>query len=204
MDILLSCQGADDFEECISNMWDGCSAINGYSYINVHGIGIVEVPTEIPTVSSDLENMFCKQTPGSRYMPAGHYIGGSLLVLGGQSSSSTILHRDVWSRDDSAPLATIKDKPKSGSSQSIFRFECDEDGALQFEYKIFDFTERLDVTPWLVSVKEQEVDISWLDSKRGGPGSGFYTLYVRAGETRTYAVFSMSLLQMLKIINFTS
>ena len=194
VDILLSCQGTDDFEECISNMWDGCSAINGYSYINVHGIGIVEVPTEIPTVSSDLENMFCKQTPGPRYMPTGHYISGSLLILGGQSSTSTILHRDVWSRDDSAPLATIKVKPKSGSSQSIFRFECDEDGALQFEYKIFDFTERLDVTPWLVSVNEQEVDISWLDSKKGGPGSGFYTLYVRAGETRTYEVFSMSLL----------
>ena len=73
-------------------------------------------------------------------------------------------------------------QPKSGSSQSTFLFECNEDGALKFEYKIFDFTERLDITPWLAALKDQVVEVSWLDSKKGGPGSGFYTLYLRAGE----------------------
>ena len=177
-----SCRNLDNEEECIVEKWDGCSSIEGYQYINVHGIGSVRVPTVTHDFSSDLENMFCKQTPGSRYMAAGLYADAKVLILGGQGSNPNVLYRDVWSRDDSTPLATIKTKPKSDSSQSTFLFECDEDGALQFEYKIFDFTERLDVTPWLPAINNEPVDVSWLDSKKGGPGSSLYTLYLRAGE----------------------
>ena len=127
--------------------------------------------------------MHCKQTPGERYMATGTFVDGHVLILGGQGANPKQLHRDVWSRDDSVPVASIKSKPKTGTSQSKFLFECDEDGALQFEYKIFDYTERLEVTPWLVAFKDQEVDVSWLDSKKGGPGSGYYTIYLRAGES---------------------
>jgi len=177
-----SCQALDTTEECIAQEWDGCNTIEGYSYINIHGLGTVTVPADKPDTSDDLENMYCKQTPGPRYMSAGQYIDGNVILLGGQGASSTELHQDVWSRDNSAPIARIKMKPKSQSSQSKFLFECDEDGALQFEYKLFDLTERLDVTPWLSAMKDDIVDFSWLDTKKGGPGSGWYTLYLRAGE----------------------
>lgn len=166
----------------IKAQWDGCQQIKENPYINIHGIGNVPVPLNKPDTSSDLENMFCKQTPGSRYMAAGEYVDGKVLLLGGQGSVLNALQRDVWSRDSKPPLATIKLKPKSRSSQSNFLFDCDEDGALQFEHKLFDLTERLDVTPWQPSRRGDVVDVSWLDTKKGGPGSGLYTLYVRAGK----------------------
>ena len=179
-DVTYHCDVNVDSEDCMN--WDGCKSIGGYNYINVHGIGNVPVPGNTPEPALDLQNMFCKQTPGERYLAAGLFTGGKVLLLGGQASSANNLKRDVWYRDSKPPLATIKVKPKSRTSQSQFSFECDEDGALQFEYKIFDLIERLDVTPWQTSIKEDSVDIAWLDTKKGGPGSGWYTLYVRAGE----------------------
>ena len=170
-------------EQDIKVQWDGCQPIKDFNYINIHGIGNVPVLPDSQDPSSDLENMFCKQTPGSRYMSAGQYIDGKVLILGGsQGKVPSALQRDVWSRDSKPPLAAIKVKPRSRSSQSQFVFECNEDGALQFEHKIFDMTERLDVTPWQPSRVGDLVDVSWLDTKRGGPGSGLYTLYLRAGE----------------------
>ena len=64
------------------------------------------IPRKISDIFSDLENMYCKQTPGQRYMSAGQYVDGNVLLLGGQGADSEILHRDVWSRDNSAPVAT--------------------------------------------------------------------------------------------------
>ncbi len=167
--------------DCISKVWDGCEALDFISYIDIHGIGIVTVPSDVYDTSDDLENMFCRQTPGPRYMAAGQFIDGKALILGGRGDHPGHLYRDVWSRDSTIPRASMKIKPNTKSSQSVFVFECDEDGAMQFEYKIFDINERLDVTPWLPAMKDENVDISWLDTKKGGPGSGWYTMYVRGG-----------------------
>lgn len=167
-------------EQYISQQWDGCQAIDGYSYIDVHGIGIVTVPTNKYDISADLENMFCKQKAGSRYMATGQFVDGKVLILGGQHPLREYLYQDVWSRDNSFPRASMSTVPSAHSSQSTFVFDCDEDGAVQFEYKLFDPDERIDITPWLSARKGEHVDVSWLDSKKGGPGSGLYTMYLRA------------------------
>jgi hypothetical protein len=170
----------DDLKKCIVQNWNGCDPIPGYQHIDIHGIGMVDVPSFEYDISSDLENMHCKQTVGDRYLAAGAFIDGKAIVLGGRGSNSTNIYQDVWSRDVTNPIATINMKPKSHSSQSKFTFECSKDGVAQFEYKVFDFVERLDVTPWILAAKDEVVDISWLDTKQGGPGSGWYTMYVRA------------------------
>lgn len=185
-DISDLCQDSIDPDSCILNTWDGCRPINDYTQIDIpfiHGSS-VSVPAVKLNHTNDLQNMHCKYTPGPRYMASGQYAGGKVLILGGQGNNPNKLYRDVWYRDDSHPTTIIKKKPKSKSSSATFVFESNEDGALQFEYKIFDQTERLDVTPWITCLKDELIDVSWLDSKKGGPGSGWYTMYVRSGETQ--------------------
>jgi hypothetical protein len=183
-DIMELCQDSIDPDACVANAWDGCRQIHGYTHIKIPFIsdGSVPVPVVKHNYNDDLENMHCKYTPGPRYMASGEFIDGKVLILGGQGNNPNKLYRDVWYRDDSHPTTVIKKKPKSKSSSATFLFESMEDGALQFEYKIFDHTERLDVTPWITCLKDELIDVSWLDSKKGGPGSGWYTLYVRSGE----------------------
>ena len=159
--------------------WNGCSPLQGYTSINVHGLGQIPVPQSAEDIQYDLQEMHCRQTPQKRFMASGAFVDGKVLVLGGTGENS-YLYKDTWSRDESFPQSSMAVRPKSYSSRSIFMFESNEDGVFQFEYKIFDAKERLDVTPWLVTTLSEGVDISWLDSKLGGPGSGLYTLYVRA------------------------
>lgn len=166
-------------DQCVSQKWNGCDPIPGYKYLDIHGIGIVEVPYETNDVSSDLENMHCKSAMDGRYMAAGAYIDGKPLVLGGRGSDMS-LYQDVWARDVYNPVAVIDQKPLSFTPQSKFTFQSSKDGVFRFEYKLFDLTERLDVTPWMISTYGETADVSWLDTKEGGPGSGWYTIYVRA------------------------
>ena len=167
-------------ERCLLKHWDGCAPLDGYTRIDVEGIGFVTVPKSQGDATVDVENMYCKQIPGPRYFTAGAFIDGKVMIMGGKGADWKHLYQDVWSRDGSYPQASIKVSPASDSTQSQFIFDSDEDGANQFEYKIFDNVERLDVTPWLPALSNETVDVSWLDSKKGGPGSGWYTLYLIA------------------------
>ncbi|GFH59666.1 hypothetical protein CTEN210_16142 [Chaetoceros tenuissimus] len=174
------CKGSEFQQNCIEKEWDGCSPVEGYSYIDIHGIGDVEIPQKEPSFLEDLETMFCKQTIGERFMSSGEFVGSKLFLMGGKGQETdSSRYSNVWFRDNTFPKAYFAKKPKSKTSQSKFRFECNDDGVV-FEYKIVDYSERLDVTPWMLVQKDEEVDISWLDSKKGGPGSGWYSIYVRA------------------------
>lgn len=164
---------------CIVENWDGCTPLPNHTIIDVHGIGDVPVPSRIDDSSSDLEEMHCKQDPTQRYSSAGIFVDGKTFLMGGQGKNST-LFQDTWSRDDNFPRSNMKIKPTSRSTQSKFVFDSDEDGATQFEYKLLDSIERLHVTPWLKTTVDEIIDVSWLDSKKGGPGTGWYTLYLRA------------------------
>ncbi len=172
-----------DEEKCIVQNWDGCSPLPNFSKIDVHGLGLVSVPMAEEDPSSDLEEMHCKQTPGPRFLAAGTFVDGRVLLMGGKGSNLKSLYQDVWSRDDTAPRSSMKVKPTTNSIQSKFVFDSDEDGAIQFEYKLVDSVERLDVTSWILANTNDVVDVSWLDTKKGGPGSGWYTLYLRAIDT---------------------
>lgn len=172
------CQSDD--KNCLVKQWDGCAPLANYSTIDVYGLGLVDVPRVEADASSDAEEIYCKQTPGPRYLSAATFVDGKLLIMGGKKSNLSSLYRDVWSRDNKLPQSNMKLKPISHSTQSQFSFESDEDGATEFEYKLFDSEERLDVTPWLRASGDEIIDVSWLDAKKGGPGSGWYTMYLRA------------------------
>lgn len=178
------CKGSEFQQKCIEKEWDGCSPVQGFSYIDIHGIGDVEIPTDELSFVEDLETMFCKQIIEERFMSSGEFVGSKLFLMGGKGQETdSSRYSNVWFRDDDFPQAYFEKKTISKTSQSKFRFECNDDGVV-FEYKIVDYSERLDVTPWMLVQKDEEVDISWLDSKKGGPGSGWYTIYVRAGTSR--------------------
>jgi hypothetical protein len=172
------CGVGDDTKPCERGDWDGCSPIHGVSVVDVFGLGDVDVPHYSNNISNIIQELFCLQRPGRRYMGAAQFMDGKVLVMGGVGSEGMLLHRDTWTRDDKRPKAVITTKPRSRSPQSQFFFDSNEAGAHVFEYKII--SDDTDITPWLITTKNRGVDISWLDNKRGGPGRGWYTLYTRA------------------------
>ena len=68
--------------------------------------------------------------------------------------------------------------PASLTPQYSFSFDSNLDGAHVFEYKLF--REQEHITNWTITTSSIGADVSWLDDKKGGPGKGWYTLYVRA------------------------
>ena len=174
---------------CREHDWDGCSPIDDLKVVNVERIGDVIVPQILPDIAEDLEDLECRQIPSARSMASGIFLRDKIMIFGGKgalignskySPSTFYLYQDVWTRDDKIPQARISVKPRSHTSNSIFHFESDYPGAYLFEYKIIDRSERLHVTPWLLTTSEQGADVSWLDDKKQGPGKGTYILYLRA------------------------
>ena len=172
------CGRGGDTKPCVASDWDGCTPIPGVSAVDIHGLGDVAVPQTEHNVSHVMEEMFCRQVPGDRYLGASAFLDNKVVVLGGMANNGTHLYRDVWSRDEVFPHAIITTKPESQSPQSTFFFDSNEAGAHVFEYKIL--RDGVDVIPWTVTTKTLGVDVSWLDDKKGGPGKGWYTLFVRA------------------------
>ena len=172
------CGRGGESKPCVRGDWDGCTPIPGVSKVDVHGLGDVVVPQHLPNVSSVLEEMFCRQVPGARYLGAAEFLDSKLVLLGGIGSNSTRLYRDVWTRDDVFPQAFITTKPLSQSPQSKFYFDSNEAGAHVFEYKLL--RNGTDIIPWTITTKHLGADVSWLDDKKGGPGKGWYILFLRA------------------------
>jgi len=172
------CGVGDDTKPCERGDWDGCSPIPDVSVVDVFGLGDVDVPQVLHNISNITQEIFCLQVPGSRYMGAAEFIDSKVVVMGGVGRGDMVLHRDSWTRDDKNPKAVITTKPRSRSPQFQFFFDSNEAGAHVFEYKIMRY--ETDITPWLITTKHRGVDVAWLDNKKGGPGRGWYTLYVRA------------------------
>ena len=172
------CGRGGDSKPCVSGDWDGCTPIPGVSVVDVYGLGDVIVPQVTLNISSAIEEIFCRQVPGNRYMSAAAFIENKVVILGGIGNNATHLYRDVWTRDEIFPQAVIKMSPENRSPQSKFIFDSNEAGAHVFEYKIS--RDDKDIIPWTVTTKTRGVDVAWLDDRKGGPGEGWYSLYVRA------------------------
>ncbi|KAL7555298.1 hypothetical protein ACHAWF_019048 [Thalassiosira exigua] len=172
------CGRGGESKPCVRGDWDGCTPIPGVSRVDVHGLGYVSVPQTAHDASSVLEELFCRQVPGVRYSGAAEFLDSKVVLLGGIDANATRLYRDVWSRDEIFPQAFITTKPLSNSPQSHFYFDSNEAGAHVFEYKIV--RDGTDVIPWTTTTKNLGADVAWLDDKIGGPGKGWYSLYVRA------------------------
>merc|ERR1712232_560532 len=77
---------------------------------------------------------------------------------------------DTWYRDEEIPETYIRVKPVDGSSETIFQFECDEEGCI-FEYYL-ETTAGVLVRDWTRTTGTIDF-ITWL------PG-GTYVLRARA------------------------
>jgi hypothetical protein len=172
------CGRGGESKPCTARDWDGCTPIEGVSVVDVHGIGIVKVPKVRHNVSALVDELFCLQVPGGRSLGGGAFISNKVVVLGGIGGDMKSSYRDTWARDEEFPNAIIKTKPASFSPQFTFSFDSNKDGAHVFEYKIF--REGNDITGWITTTDSLGADVSWLDDKKGGPGKGWYTIYVRA------------------------
>jgi len=172
------CGRGGESKPCDRGDWDGCTPIPGVSKVDVHGLGNVMVPQDLQNTSTIVEEIFCRQVPGGRYFGAAEFLDSKLVLLGGIGDNATRLYRDVWTRDEVFPQAFISTKPLSRTPQSQFYFDSNEAGAHVFEYKLM--RGGIDIIPWTITTKNLGADVAWLDDKKGGPGKGWYILYVRA------------------------
>jgi hypothetical protein len=188
------CVGMDDDERigCEMEGWNGCRAIMGaegeaMSEVDVNGIGMVPIPTEIIDPAAPLQEMKCRQNPGARTMASAEFWEQKVVVIGGKSEMNSGFKRDVWARHDRIPSINFKDTPPrlpDGYSETAkFSFEHDTAGGL-VEYKIWDYDEKREVIPWTVMEKSKGLDVAYLLDRQPfdylGPGSGWYLFYLRA------------------------
>eukprot|EP01039_Chlorochromonas_danica_P008280 gene8280-9129_t len=165
-------------EELIAE-WDGCtyeSAIQGLHGPNVNGIGYVTQVSGIRDPTPEVENLFCRQTPGPRAFHSLVPFEGRVYLLGGKQSDDHVV-ADAWYRDARMPRATIQSAPKDRSSNNWFHFTANEAGCY-FEYRLWDAYGYKEIRPWTPVTKKTSV--YWLNWREGGPGNGDYTLFVRA------------------------
>lgn len=175
---LPTCGRGGESKPCVRDEWDGCSPIPDVTKVDVHGLGDVTVPQIQQNPSPVLEEIFCRQVPSGRYFSAAAFLDGKVVLLGGIGHSPSRLFRDVWARDESYPQAIITTMPLSLSPQSQFHFDNTESDAVLYEYKLL--RDESDILPWTITTKTFGANVDWLDDKKGGPGRGWYSLYVRA------------------------
>jgi len=169
--------------QCVAEHWDGCEPINGYSVINVYKVGEVPVPQHHEDASKDLQDLFCQTIPQPRISLTGAFYHGKVVIAGGKGHKDSPMYQDVWYRDDTFPQSSIRTRPKTNSTGTTFAFDTNKAGSFLIEFKVFDTVERLDVTPWIATTVTAGADLSWLDRNKGGPGNGWYTMYIRAVDS---------------------
>ena len=192
-------EGGDDDLDIES--WDGCSALMviadddtggmaALEEVDFPGYGMVSIPASIRNPNNketnDMEEIKCRQNPGARTMAAAEFFDQEVMIIGGKRDHSGDFLRDVWSRDDHMPTATLKSKPGNmvRLSEVVFEFDTDTAGASLMEYKIVDSEEKRDVIPWTLTTKTQGasvlklLDLDW--PYMSGPGTGEYLFYLRA------------------------
>ncbi len=188
-----TCGRGGKSKPCTRGDWDGCNPIPGVTKVDVHGLGEVAVPQTQQNPSDVMEEIFCRQVPSGRSSGAAIFWNGKVILLGGIDRSRNRLFRDVWARDDSNPQALITAKPANRSPQSQFYFDSTERDAAVFQYKLL--RDDSDIIPWTTTTKMAGASVAWLDDKQGGPGRGWYSLYVRAVKpsgNRDYAFSTQS------------
>ncbi|CAM9247287.1 unnamed protein product, partial [Ectocarpus fasciculatus] len=159
----------------IIDEWDGCEALSQFSLPNVIGLGKVSQVSNIASPHSAIQELQCRYTPGPRMMHFGAYFEERFYIFGGFTSVDK-LAADSWYRDDRMPTVRFKTKPPSRSSVPHFRFTSDE-GGVAYEYRVYDPLNYKELREWTPVVSKHSVD--WLDWREGGPGNGYYSLYVR-------------------------
>ena len=165
--------------EILTANWDGCtyhSEIQGLFGPNIPGLGYVDQVKKIKKPDLELENLFCQQTPGARSQFGMVMFEERLYVLGGQQNES-YFYADTWYRDDRLPQVKMINPPKTHTSEPYFRLASDKPGSY-FEYRVWDPYNYKEVRGW--SAMSKKVSVSWMNWRKGGPGTGRYQIYFRA------------------------
>jgi len=163
----------------LTAQWDGClydSRIQGLNGPNVDGIGNVQQVDSVRNPSSEIENLFCKQTPGPRAYAGMVYFEGRVYIFGGKNST-TSFYADSWYRDAHLPTISISTAPTDNTPEPYFSLAIDKPGSY-IEYRVWDPYLYKEIRPWTAMTKK--VSISWLNWRKKGPGTGRYQIYFRA------------------------
>ena len=163
----------------LTEQWDGCTyneKIQGLHGPNVLGLGFVPQVDLIRDPLPELQELTCKQTPGSRAFHGSTFFEGRFYIFGGKTTEK-VFKADTWYRDEVLPTTNFAKKPTDRSSEFQFEFACSEPGC-QFEYRIWNPRKYVEIRPWTPVTKKTEVN--WMNWRKGGPGNGKYRLYVRA------------------------
>ena len=176
-DFLLSSE-SDDVATMLEE-WDGCTyndAIEGFFGPDVNGIGFVDQVTSIRDPLPELQELQCKWTPGPRAYHSALVFEERFYVFGGKSTEQQFMG-DTWYRDSQLPTVRMVDFPLDNTDYPWFEFAANEPG-VSFEYRVWDPYNYVEMRQWTECVFKH--DIGWLDWRKGGPGNGYYTLYVRS------------------------
>ncbi|KAJ1444116.1 hypothetical protein B484DRAFT_388979 [Ochromonadaceae sp. CCMP2298] len=169
---------ADDPTTLVEN-WDGCTyniLIEGLFGPNVDGLGFVDQVQSVRDPEKELQELFCRQTPGPRAYHNMVVFEERLYLLGGKQSEKRF-YADAWYRDAKLPKARFDGKPGSRDTNPWFYFVADKAGS-SFEYRVWDPNIFKEIREW--TPVTGKTDVGWLDWRMGGPGNGRYQLYVRA------------------------
>jgi len=166
--------------------WDGCTwspNINTVYGVNIPGIGYVSQVRKIRDPTPELQELQCIQRPGPRAYHASIWFEERLYLFGGKQTEQQFM-ADTWYRDHILPMARMPTKPLTNTDNEWFFFAANKPGCF-FEYKIWDPYNYIQIRKWTTATKKTSIGwLSWriksLDYPLGGPGNGWYQLYVRA------------------------
>jgi len=107
------------------------------------------------------------------------YFEDRLYIFGGKSDDAMkpVFMGDTWYRDAILPTTRFKSKPLPHTDNPFFWFALDEPGVI-YEYRVWDPVNYKEIRPW--SPCTVKTDVGWLSWRKGGPGNGIYSIYVRS------------------------
>lgn len=171
-------KASEDAESLLKN-WDGCTytpEIEGFFGPDVNGIGYVDQVLTIRDPLPELQELQCKWTPRTRAYHSALVFEERFYVFGGKLTEAQFM-ADTWYRDSAFPTVRMVDFPLDRSDYPWFEFAANEPG-VSFEYRVWDPYNYIEIRNWTQCVRKH--DIGWLDWRKGGPGNGYYTIYVRS------------------------
>jgi hypothetical protein len=175
----LDAQIPEEDPEAILENWNGCDnhpEIQGFFGPDVNGIGYVTQVDSIRNPLPEIQELMCRWTPGKRAYHSALVFEERFYIFGGKSTEAQFM-ADTWYRDAQFPTVRMVDKPEDNTDYPWFEFAANEPG-VSFEYRVWDPYNYIEIRQWTQCVKKH--DIGWLDWRKGGPGNGLYSIYVRS------------------------
>mmetsp|Transcript_17304 Transcript_17304/g.22471 ORF Transcript_17304/g.22471 Transcript_17304/m.22471 type:complete len:665 (+) Transcript_17304:1263-3257(+) len=179
--------------------WDGCSQLPKtaitWPEVDVSTIGSVpQVSRWRYDVRQQAGEIICKSNPFPRAFHASVYFAQQIWLIGGKRNVDDY-NNDLWYRDNVMPVSTLNTVPETGTSERIFEFKSNKEGAV-FRYRVYSGDKLKEMRPWTLAYNQE--NIGWLKNYNDigeksnkhthkgpeqrlneGPGDGNYIYYMR-------------------------